>query len=425
MFGKSVKEPINNDHYRTTVLDNGLTVVTESLPYVRSVALGVWSKAGSRDESPGLEGTAHFLEHMFFKGTPKRSAFDIAYELERLGGYLNAFTSKDHTCYYTHILDEHLPVAMDVLGDMIQNAKLDTEELEREKQVVREEIKTSIDTPDDWIHELFLMDLFGDHPLAHPVLGHDRTVNKLSSEDLRQFTERRYRPGNMLIAAAGSLEHEQVVELVSETFVCLNAEPTELREPLEPEPAETEYLYNRDISQVHIITGCRGLPFMHEDRYALVILMNLLAGGMSSRLFQTLREERGLVYTISGATSFYEETGLAAFYLACTPENARLALELICEELRMLASGDSLDAEELQSAKEQVKGHLMLALESTFNRMSRLAKGLLFENHIYSIEETLFNLEAVTGDDLERITARLLAPENMTTTMLGAIPDTH
>lgn len=409
----------NIDDYRLTTLENGLTVVTEALPHVRSVAFGVWSRAGSRDESDGREGTAHFLEHMFFKGSENRSAFDIAWELERKGGYLNAFTSKDHTCYYAHILDEHLPVAVDVLGDMIQNPKLDPVELEREKQVVLEEIKTSYDTPDDWVHELFLMDLWGSHPLAHPVLGFEESVSGLSADDLRSFIGERYRNGNMLVAAAGSLDHDSVVELVESTFT-VSSDPADERVMRVPGDEGAERRYERDISQVHVITGMPGLPYGHDDRYALVILMNLLGGGMSSRLFQQLRERRGLVYTVSTTTSFHEETGLAAVYLACAPENTRLALDLIAEEVGAVASGDSVTAEELESAREQVKGQILLALESTFARMSRLAKGLMFEGRINPIEDTLANLDAVTVDDLVRLAGSLLGPERATTTMLGA-----
>ncbi len=413
---------VSTDNYQLTSLENGLTVVTEALPHVRSVAFGVWSRAGSRDEEPGSEGTAHFLEHMFFKGSEKRSAFDIAYELERKGGYLNAFTSKDHTCYYAHILDEHLPVAVDVLGDMLQNPKLDPVELEREKQVVLEEIKTSIDTPDDWVHELFLVDLYGTHPLAHPVLGFDESVTDLTREDLRSFIDSRYRNGNLLVAAAGSLVHEEVVDLVERTFIERSGE-SEARTMSQPRRTGEEFLHHRDISQVHVLLGSHGLPCRHDDRYALVILMNILGGGMSSRLFQSLREQRGLVYTVSSTLSFHEETGLAAFYLACAPENARLALELIAGEIRNISGGDSVSEEELQSAREQVKGHILLALESTFARMSRLAKGILFEERIFTIEETLEYIDAVTADDIVRMAEAILRPEIVTTTMLGATED--
>ncbi len=412
-----------NGHYQLTTLSNGLTVVTETLPHVRSVAFGVWSRAGSRDEEAGREGTAHFLEHMFFKGSENRSAYDIAYELERKGGYLNAFTSKDHTCFYAHILDDHLPVAVDVLGDMLQNPKLDPAELEREKQVVLEEIKTSIDTPDDWVHELFLMDLYGEHPLAHPVLGNEESVTGLDRDHLRSFIDSRYRNGNLLIAAAGSLVHEEVVDLVERTFSERSSENFEDRIVSQPGKSGTEFLHHRDISQVHVLLGSQGLPYRHDDRYSLVILMNLLGGGMSSRLFQSLREQRGLVYTVSSATSFHEDTGLAAFYLACAPENARLALDLIASEISDISRGDSVSEEELQSSREQVKGHVILALESTFPRMSRLAKGILFEERILSIEETLANIDAVTVDDMVRMAKTILRPEIITTTMLGATED--
>lgn len=410
-----------DDRYCKTVLDNGMVVVTEYLPFVRSVAFGVWSLAGSRDEIPGGEGAAHFLEHMLFKGTEKRSAFDIAYELERLGGFLNAFTAKDHTCYFARILDEHLPTAVDVIGDMIQNSVLDPEELEREKQVVLEEINTAVDTPDEWVHELFLLDLYGEHPLAHPVMGREDTVNTLSSSDLREFIDQRYRPDNMLVAAAGSLEHEQVVELASQTFVSLNTEVVKSRGSLTPDGNGSKHLHRRDISQVHVILGGQGLPYLHDDRYALAVLMNLFAGGMSSRLFQSLREERGLVYTISAVTAFFEETGTAGFYLACVPDNTALALDLIYEELATVAAGKGIDEEELTSSKEQIKGQLMLALESPFTRMSRLAKGLLFEGRIISLDEILRSLDEVTAEDLSRITGQLMSPELLTTTMLGAV----
>jgi predicted Zn-dependent peptidase len=404
-----------------TVLDSGLTVITEPLLHVRSVAIGVWSRAGSRDELAGHEGAAHFLEHMFFKGTQERTAFDIAYELERLGGYLNAFTSKDHTCFFTRILDDHLGTAVDVLGDMLQHSLLDPEEVDREKKVVQEEIKTAIDTPDDWVHDLFLMDLFRGHPVAHPVLGSQESVGSLTAEDLRGFIDTRYRPDNMLVAAAGSLEHDRVVGLVEEIFTGLSPKPVEPRPDLTPESPRGTFLHARDISQVHVVMGAEGIHYTHPDRFALVVLMNLLAGGMSSRLFQSLRERRGLVYTVSSLAEFYEDTGITAFYLACAPENAVLATDLIREELLGIAEGRTVDNEELQATKEQLKGHLMLALESTYSRMARLAKSLLFEERVMTLEETLANIEAVTIEDLMRTTSSLLAPDNLITTMLGAV----
>jgi len=412
-----------SQEYRLTVLDNGLTVVTEPFSHVRSVAIGVWSRAGSRDEQVGREGAAHFLEHMFFKGTKNRTAFDIANELERLGGYLNAFTSKDHTCYFTRILDDHLESAVDVLGDMLQHSLLDPQEVDREKKVVQEEIKTAIDTPDDWIHDLFLMDLFGEHPVAHPVLGSQESVDALTDDDLRRFIDRRYRPDNMLVAAAGSLEHEHVVELVEKTFTKLSPDPVEPRVEATPDSPPGTFPHPRDISQVHVIMGARGHHYLHPDRYALVVLMNLLAGGMSSRLFQSLRERRGLVYTVSSLTEFYEDTGITAFYLACAPQNAALATDLIREELIGIAEGRTVDESELEGSKEQLKGHLMLALESTYSRMARLAKGLLFEGRVMTLEETLAHIEAVTIEDLVRTTSSLLSPDILTTTMLGAVDE--
>ncbi|MFC1544233.1 M16 family metallopeptidase [Gemmatimonadota bacterium] len=417
------QDPASVPGVDTTVLESGLTVVTERIPHVRSVAFGVWGRAGSRDESSGREGTAHFLEHMFFKGTERRSAFEIAYELERLGGYLNAFTSKDHTCYFSRIMDDHLPTAVDVLSDMLLNARLDPDEVEREKKVVQEEIKSAVDTPDDWVHDLFIMDLFGDHPVAHPVLGSEDSVGNLTREDLGGFIERRYRPEDMLVAAAGSLEHGRLVDLVSDAFEPLPRSPVEERWAGGAGSNGRTCLHSRDISQVHVVAGAEGVSHGHEDRFALVLLLNLLAGGMSSRLFQSLREERGLVYTINSITEFYEDTGVAGFYLACAPENVGTALELIQEELTGIATGNEVPAEELGSAKEQLKGHLMLALESTYSRMSRLAKGLLFEGRVMTLEETLAHIEAVTSHDLTRVTARLLPPGALTVTMLGAVDD--
>ncbi len=423
MAGSDPDPGLAADRYRLTRLESGLTVITEALPYVRSVAFGVWARAGSRDERDGQEGLAHFLEHMLFKGTETRSAFDIAYELEKRGGNLNAFTSKDHTCYYCHLLDEHLDVAVDVLGDMIQHPRLDPEETEREKQVVLEEIKTSFDTPDDWVHELFFSDLYGSHPLAHPVLGDGETVARLAPDDLRAFIGERYRPDTMLAAAAGSLEHEQVVDEVARRFDAIGTEPAGDRPAVEANGRGQTWHHPRDISQIHALTGAHGLAWDDDDRYALVILMNILAGGMSSRLFQKVREQRGLVYTIAPVTAFYEETGVAAFYFAAAPGNTPLALELIAEEIGTLTRVGEIDEEELLSTKEQVKGNLMLSLESTFNRMARLARGIMFEGRIIGLEETVDRLEAVTAEDLARLASGLFTPDRMTTTLLGADPE--
>jgi predicted Zn-dependent peptidase len=414
----------DSPRYRISTLPAGLTVVTESLDWVRSVAFGVWGRAGSRDEEEGSEGVAHFLEHMFFKGTRRRSAFQIAYELERLGGYLNAFTAKDHTCYFARILDEHLDVAVDVISDMIQRPLFDEVEIEREKSVVQEEIRSAVDTPDDWVHDLFLIDLFGRHPLAHPVLGSEESVAGLSGKTLRSFVNRWYRPDNLLVAAAGSLEHEAVVEMVERAFADLPARKAPVRPMLPTEGAGGVFAHPRDISQVHVVTGVRALPYEHPDRFALIVLLNLLAGGMSSRLFQSLRERRGLVYTVSAVSEFYEETGVAGFYLACAPEKLEAALALLRAELQGLADGIAPDPEELSGAKEQLKGNLMLALESTFGRMSRLAKGLLFEGQVRSVEETLESIGAVKVSDLARVAAEVLSPDRLTTTLLGAVPAT-
>ena len=404
-----------------TVLENGLTIATERLTHVRSVALGVWGRTGSRDEVSGQEGTAHLLEHMLFKGTPSRSAFQIAFELERLGGYLNAFTSKDHTCYYTRILDEHLPAAIEVLGDMIQHPRIDPTELEREKQVVLEEISTAMDTPDDWVHELFYADLFGSQSLAHPVLGSEATVAALVPEQLRRYVEQGYRPANLLIAAAGSLDHKAVVEQIARIFTDLPVGPARQRPPpITPNPGG-RHLHPRDISQVHVLLGGPGVAYRNRDRYPLIVLLNLLAGGMSSRLFQSLREQRGLVYTISSQLEFFVDTGVLAFYFACAPGHVEEARELIHQELLNLGGATAPNEQEVASAKEQLKGQLMLSLESTFNRMSRLARGLLFEQRVRSLEEILNSIATVSRDDLVRISGQLLVPERLTTTMLGAV----
>lgn len=406
---------------KKAILPNGLRVITEQVPGVRSVAVGVWVAAGSRDEAPEQSGIAHFVEHMLFKGTRRRSARDIAESIDATGGQLNAFTTKETTCYYARVLDEHLPLALDILADMLLESVFRAEDLVREREVILEEIRLVEDTLEDLVHDLFEKALFGAHPLARPVLGSQGTVAGCTRQDLLRFVQTHYGPGNMVIAAAGSVDHQALVELVEGLFGGPARGGTgQTVAPFHYRPA---YVMNeRDSEQVHLCVGAPGLPRHHPQRFALHLLDTLLGGGMSSRLFQELRENRGLVYSTYSYHAGYRDTGVVGVYAGTSPDKAPEVLDLIRAELAAVHRGE-ISAEELERAKQQSKGALVLSLENTATRMSRLARGELDGQPYLSPRQLMRRIDAVTLDDVRRLAAELLPPERLTVVGLGAIPE--
>jgi predicted Zn-dependent peptidase len=383
-------------------LPNGLTLITESMPAVRSVAVGVWLKRGSRHEAEEVSGVSHFIEHMVFKGTRTRSAERIAAEVDSIGGYMDAFTAKEYASFHLKVLDEHLPLAVEILGDVVLNPLFDPAEMAKEKKVIFEEINMVEDTPDDLVMELFAQAFWPDHPLGRPILGTKRTVGHFRRDDLASYFSRVYHPANIVIAAAGHLEHGALAALVGRHFADLHpgASPSNGHAP--SVVTRTVTRSKRELEQVHICLGARACPQTHPDRYACYVLNTVLGGSMSSRLFQNVREKRGLVYSISSGVTAYSDAGLLSVYAGTSLESAPEVIRLTLEEVRRLR-GEPLGAEELRRAKDHIKGGLVLSLESTAARMNHLARQELYFGRQLPLEEILDAIEEVSAPDVRRV----------------------
>lgn len=393
--------------HKRTQLANGITVVTEKIPHVRSVTIGCWIEAGSRYEDPSEAGISHFIEHLLFKGTKNRTARQIAEDIDAAGGHLNAFTGKELTCYYARVLDEHLALAVELLADMLLHSVFDPAEIEKEKGVVIEEIKMYEDTPDELVHDLFAAAVFGGHPLGRAVLGDAASVRRLTREQILAYMRRRYTAGNLVVAAAGNVEHERVVDEVERRF----AEMQGPKPPRQHQAATWEprhILRQKETEQAHLCVGTLGLERGHPDRFVAQVVDTALGGGMSSRLFQELREERGLVYSTFSAHASYRDNGTFSIYAGTSPENAEQVLEIIHSELQRLAT-EGLEEDELRRAKEYLKGSLMLSLESTANRMNRIAKAELYGEPLYSPDELVARIDAVTREATQQLCEALFS----------------
>ncbi len=383
------------------ITENGIRVVTEEIPYVRSASVGVWFKTGSRNEADHNQGLSHFIEHLLFKGTKTRSARQIAEAIDDVGGQLNAFTSKEYTCYYVKALDNHFPLAIEILSDMILNSLFDPVEMEKEKGVIYEEIRMYEDSPDELAHDLLLKAIWGDHPLGYNTLGTHETVRGISREMIFEYMKEHYMPKNIVISVVGNVKHEYVMDMISKAFGSHSGNVPKGGNPA-PALKRRKCLKEKDIEQVHLCIGTEGFSRTDKRKYALSVLDSIVGGGMSSRLFQELREERGLVYsTYSYHTSFID-TGLFAIYAGMSPKNTAQVLEIISSELDRIRHGD-IREKEINRAKEQLKGNLVMSLENTSNRMSRLAKQELFYDRIYTPEETMAFIDSVTIDDLLKV----------------------
>lgn len=391
--------------YEKTVLPNGITVITEPMDAVRSVAIGIWSAVGSRDETAREAGMSHFMEHMMFKGTPTRTARDISEHFERLGAELNAFTTKEYTCYYARVLDEHVDDALEVLSDMVRDSLLAEDAITSEREVVLEEIARYEDTPDDLVHELFAATLMPDHPLGLPVLGQRTTVGAFDHELSAAFKDRHYRSGNVVVAAAGHVSHAALVELV-QRYLDLPEGPREKRAPLVPAVGRHLRVVRKDTEQAHICWGVVGLEASSEDRFALSVLDSVLGGSMASRLFTEIREDRGLAYAVYSYNSLYQDTGQFVVYAGTRPGNAEQVVELIETEAAKVADGGITD-EELHRAKEGLKGQLVLSLESTRNRMTRLGKNEIMRIEPLSVDELIARIDAVSASEVHEMAHRL------------------
>lgn len=406
------------ERFNRAELENGLVVLTEEMPSVRSASVGVWVRAGSIHESRTEMGVSHLLEHMVFKGTERRSAREIALVLERLGGSLDAYTTREHTSYQARTLDEHQDTALDVLADLVLRPLLRPEDLELEREVVLEEISTVEDTPDDLVFELHAQALWGDHPYGYSILGTRETVSGLTAEDLRRVHERAYRAPNLVVAAAGNVRHEWVVERVAELFAGA-ANGVEAR-PVPParmgEPREVRF--DRGTAQTHLVFGTETFGQGDPRRYALVLLSTAVGGGMSSRLFQRVREELGLAYTVYSFQSFYADAGVCGVYVGTRHEWADRAAGVIREELSRVAR-EGLSAQELEDAKGQVKGQIVLSMESSTARLHRLAGIALYGEPFLTVDELMARVDAVTLDEVAELSAQYFDPERQVVVRLG------
>ena len=405
---------------RRTVLPNGLTVLTERMDHLRSVAMGVWIKSGSRCEAPEINGISHFVEHMLFKGTRSRSAQRIAREMDSIGGNLDAFTSKETICFNVKSLSDHVPIALDILTDLVMNPTFAPPDIERERGVILEEIKIDEDNPDVLVHELFTQSFWKGHPLGKPILGTTETVARLGQQQLFAYHGDCFHGGNMVFSAAGNLDHDRFTAAVAEKFAAL-AGGDAPQEQSAPEPSARITLRNKKaLEQVQICLGVPSPPITDESRYAALILNTILGGGVSSRLFQTIREERGLAYSIYSDLSPYRDTGNLCVYAGTSTNKALEVVDLVLAEFRSLKEAQVAE-EELTRAKDQVKGNILLGLESSNARMANLARQEMYFHQFFSAEEVIARIEEVTADHVQAMAHRLFQPESIAVTLLGRL----
>ncbi len=403
--------------YRKSVMPSGITLVTERVPGRRSVALGVWLRSGARDEPFERLGISHFIEHMMFKGTERRDARAIAQSLESLGGHLDAFTAREQVCYFARALSEHLREVVDVISDIVCCSRFAPPEVEREKSVVREEISACEDDPEDKVNELLALQLWGGHSLGRPILGTLETVDGLNPESLRDYFRRRYRPENLVVAATGELEHERVEDLVGRHFAPPDGEGLPLSGP-PPSFVPSAAHEVRPFQQLYLSLGTRGLPYSDERRFALIVLHTLLGGGMSSRLFQSVREEAGLAYSVYSSADFHRDSGMFSIHLGVSPERGREALALVREELSALCEAGPSEAE-VEAARGQIRGGLLMAQESVSSRMYQLAHDELYHGRYMPPEDQVARILAVSTEDVAEAARAWAAPGRFALTALG------
>ena len=442
--------PESTDRTRKTVLPNGIRVVTEHMPHVRSVTMGVWVWSGTRFEPAEKPGIAHFLEHAVFKGTEKRNAYQIAQSIESLGGYLNAFTGRELNCYFARVMDSHLPVAVDVIGDLLQSSKFDPHEIEKEKMVVIEEIHGLEDNPEDLVSELYANLIWQPHPLGRPILGNAPSVSSFTRSHLVDYLAARYRNDRIYVIAAGSVDHEALVDLVREQYDFPGESPhadTDVAGDVDGDVDADVYtdddgdvdgvvrldstqqrrrhkkrVLGKDIAQVHLCLGGVALPYGHPSKYALFLLNAMLGGGMTSRLFQKIREEAGLAYSIYSDLDFYRDTGQVCISAGVDPKDAQRAVDLIRQECRVLCE-QPVPEEELRDTRSQLTGSLYLSLEESGSVMNRLARTEIYENTYSSVDETVRKLEEVTTADIAELAETVFTPENTYLTAVGPLSE--
>lgn len=409
------------ENIQITTLANGVRVVSEHITYVQSASVGLWVGVGSRDEQDKIRGISHFIEHMLFKGTGRRTAREIADEVESRGGHLNAFTGKETTCYETRVLAEDVALACDILTDMFRNSLFDREEMEREKRVVIEEIKMYEDTPEEMVHDVFEQTLFGKHNLGQPIIGSEKTVSGLSRDDITGYIEAQYRPDRIVLAAAGNLEHSELVALAERALGDLNGTTPDRKDKVPHASGKSKQVRKRDVEQVHFVMGTQGYSKSDKNRYSLSILNNVLGGNMSSRLFQEIREKRGLAYSVGTYGRSYQDGGYFCAYGGTSPDTYEQVLDLTRKEFANVRK-NGLTEDELRKAKTQVRGAIVLGMESMNARMNRYGDSLLSYGRVIPIDEVLKEYEAVSHDTIAHVADQVLSEDKLTLTAIGSFP---
>lgn len=406
--------------YRKIVLDNGVRVVTERMPSAKSVTVGIWVNVGSRDEEKGEEGFSHFIEHMFFKGTPARSAVQISREIDALGGEMNAFTGRETTTFYVKVLDQHLPQALALLSDLFHHAKFASKEIEKEKQVILEEVRMVEDDPEDLAQDWHMEQALNGHPLGRPILGRAAVIRGLRRQHLVRFVDAHYHPAETVISVAGNFNVTELIRLLNRCFGQFTRpqRPQLKRWPSEIHPGL--HIRRKALQQAHLCLGLKGLRLDHKDRYALYALNAAVGGSVSSQLFQEVREKRGLAYSIYSYASSYSDTGTVTIYAATRPREAGRVIELVRREMKRFYR-EGIERKELQRVKEQIKGGLMLSVESTQSRMSKLAKDELYHGRYLSLEEMTAEIDRISSEQILRLAHALFDFESLSVTALGPI----
>jgi len=408
--------------YRKDTLSNGIRVVSETLPKSRSVSIGVWVRVGSRHERQEIGGISHFIEHLFFKGTEKRSAKDIAIEMDSLGGEMNAFTTQETTTYYAKVVDEHLPVAIDILSDILLGSRFDPVEIEKERKVILEEIKGVEDTPDDFIHELITGAIWQDNSLGRPILGTKDTIKALKHQDIISYINNYYCPKEIVISVAGNFEHAKLIELLNVSFGKLIRQGMPKVETT-PAFVPAMVIKKKQLEQVQLCIACKGLNYTHDKRYVLSALNTVLGNSMSSRLFQEVREQHALAYSIYSYVTSYRDTGLLTVYAGTDPSNALETVKLVTKECKKIKNEGITPAEETR-VKNQVKGSLVLSLESSNNHMSRLARQEIYFGKYLTIDDIINGVEKVTREQVQLMAQNLFTRENLALAILGPLSKT-
>ncbi len=410
---------ISGEGYQKTVLSNGIKVITEEIPFLKSVSIGIWVTTGSRDEAPSENGISHFIEHLLFKGTERRTAYEIAREIDSVGGTLNAFTGREYTCFYAKVIDKNLPLAIDLLSDIFLHSVMDEKEIEKERMVILQEIKMVEDTPDDYIHELFNQVCWGDHPLGFPIYGTSERVQSFHRDQIVRFFKENYQPNQTIICAAGNLRHQEVVDQIEASFGQI-PKSNRTKDRKRAESISRTHIWKRDLEQVHFCLGTKGLRYNHSRRFASYTLNTILGGGMSSRLFQEIRENRGLAYSVYSYLPAYFDTGLMVVYAGTSEESFQKVIDLILQEFVTLKT-KPFKNKELETAKEQLKGNLLLSLESSDSLMTRLAKNEIYFESYLPVEAILKGIDEVKEEEVRELAKEIFNEEFFCLTVMGPV----